>query len=72
MVSVNEAIEKSDKEAESETEGTTPHTVVQFGQVCSKKWTQVYYLKVCSASLVFKLNTLDLNLQLCLLIIFET
>ena len=24
-----------------------PHSVVQFGQICSRKWTQVHYLKVC-------------------------
>ncbi|XP_022800692.1 uncharacterized protein LOC111338453 [Stylophora pistillata] len=42
-ISVAEAVERSSCQPDSSS--IKPHTVVQFGQICSKKWTQVHYLK---------------------------
>ncbi|KAL9973834.1 hypothetical protein ACROYT_G020340 [Oculina patagonica] len=40
-LSAAEAVEKSSGQSDT----IRPHTVVQFGQICSRKWTQVHYLK---------------------------
>ena len=49
-ISTAEAIRKSVNQPDP----VRPHSVVQFGQICSRKWTQVHYLKVCRFHL-FKL-----------------
>lgn len=42
-----EAVRQSvEKEREHTNDDVLPHTTVTNGQVCSKKWTQIYYLKV--------------------------
>jgi hypothetical protein len=42
-----EAVRQSmEKEKGMEDKSDVPHTTVTNGQVCSKKWTQIYYLKV--------------------------
>jgi len=40
-ISTAEAIRKSVNQPDA----VRPHSVVQFGQICSRKWTQVHYLK---------------------------
>ena len=41
-LSTAEAVKRNTRQ----TETIKPHTVVQFGQICSRKWTQIHYLKV--------------------------
>lgn len=42
-LSTAEAVKRNSGQAET----MKPHTVVQFGQICSRKWSQIHYLKVC-------------------------
>ena len=53
-ISTAEAIRKSVNQPDP----VRPHSVVQFGQICSRKWTQVHYLKVCLFHLFKLLLTL--------------
>jgi len=40
-LSTAEAVKRNSGQAET----MKPHTVVQFGQICSRKWSQIHYLK---------------------------
>ena len=47
LFSAAEAVRQSvEKERAHTNDDVVPHTTVTNGQVCSKKWTQIYYLKV--------------------------
>jgi hypothetical protein len=41
-----EAVRQSVEKKTGDKSDDVPHTTVTNGQVCSKKWTQIYYLKV--------------------------
>ena len=55
---------ESENSANIENDSGAPHTVVTNGQVCSRKWTQIHYLKVLNKCHCRYSNFAQLKLQL--------